>query len=203
MAERCQPSTQAQPHAQAQAPRRRSRRRDTVDGPTIRAVATPSTTRSAAYAAAFVAAQEEFIRLVESLSAEQWRRVGANFPARLNDEDEQRSVGVIAHHVALNTPWIMERIERMLEGRPLAQVDIRASNAQHATEQADVSKEEVLRLLREQTAPIAAAVLAIPDDQLDEPRDTPVGPMSAAQRLERVLVGHITMHRGSILAAIA
>ena len=162
----------------------------------------PEHTRAAQHATAFEAAQQAFIRLVASLTDEQWRRMGRNFPARLNDEDEERSVGVIAHHVAINTPWIMERIERMLEGRPLPPVDIRALNVQHAAEHAEVTQAEVLRLLREQQAVIAAAVRAIPDDQLDQPRDTPAGPMSVAQRLDRVLIGHIQLHQGSIEAAI-
>ena len=162
----------------------------------------PQHARSEQYAAAFEAAQLAFIKLVESLTVEQWLRIGRNFPQRLNDEDEERSVGVIAHHVAINTPWIMERIERMLEGRPLPSVDIRALNARQAAEHAEVSKDEVLWLLREQQPVIAAAVRAIPDDQLDQSRDTPAGPMSVAQRLERVLIGHITMHQGSIQAAI-
>ena len=164
----------------------------------------PGRTRAEAHAAAFEAAQDEFIALVASLTDEQWHRVGRNYPVRINDEDERRSVGVIAHHVAINTPWIMERIEAMLAGRPLPSPgDIGAVNARHAAEHADASREEVLVLLREQTALIAAAVRAIPDDQLDQARETPVGPMSVAQRIERVLIGHITMHQGSIRAAIA
>lgn len=162
----------------------------------------PESPRAAQYAAAFEAAQAEFIRLVESLADEQWRRLGRNFPQRFNDEDEQRSVGVIAHHVAINTPWIMDRIQRMLEGRPLPPADFQQLNAQHAAEHSGVSREEVLRLLREQKGVVAEAIRAIPDDQLDQSRDTPAGPMSVAQRLERVLIGHMRMHQGSIEAAI-
>jgi DinB superfamily len=163
---------------------------------------TPHGSRAARFAAEFEVAQRDLIRVIESLSDEQWRRVGRNFPQRLNDEDEHRSVGVIAHHVAVNTPRILDRIERMLDGRPLPPADFAALNALHASEHADVSREEVLALLRGQQAEVAAIVRAIPDDQLDLARDTPVGPMSIAQRLDRVLVGHIRMHLGSIEAAI-
>jgi len=45
-------------------------------------------------------------------------------------------------------------------------------------------------------------VRAIPDNQLDVQRETPAGPMSAAQRVERVLIGHMNQHKGSIEAAI-
>ena len=44
---------------------------------------------------------------------------------------------------------------------------------------------------------------AIPEDQQDQERETPAGPMSVAQRLERVLIGHLKMHQGSIEAAVA
>ena len=159
--------------------------------------------RAAQYAALFEAAQQEFIRLVGSLTDEQWRRVGKNYPEQAGDEDEGRRVGVIAHHVAISGPFIMERIQLMLDGRPMPPVDFRISNAKHAEEHADVTREEVLAELRKTEPAIAAAVRAIPDSMLDQPRDTPAGPMSVAMRLERVLVGHLKGHRGSIEAAIS
>lgn len=159
--------------------------------------------RAESYARQFEIAQTEFTRLVESLTEEQWRRTGRNFPQRVNDEDERRTVGVIAHHVAVSGPWIMDRIEGMLSGTQLTPVDMKSINAEHASGHAGVSRDEVVNLLRESLREIVGKVAAIPDDQLDAPRETPVGPMSAAQRLERVLIGHIKMHQGSIEAAIA
>lgn len=160
--------------------------------------------RSAQYAAAFEAAQQDFIKLVESLSDQQWGRVGKNFPQRINEEDEGRPVGVIAHHVAVSGPYIVERTQLMAEGKPLPPPrDFREVNAEHAAEHANVSRDEVVRMLRETLPRIAAAVRAIPDDQLDQTRDTPAGPMSVAMRLERVLIGHIKIHQGSIEAAIS
>jgi hypothetical protein len=58
-------------------------------------------------------------------------------------------------------------------------------------------------VLRETKGTIAQAVRAIPDEALDQQRETPVGPMSVAQRLDRVLIGHVKMHQGSIEAALA
>jgi DinB superfamily len=162
-----------------------------------------SDTRSAGLAAQFETVQNDFTRLVESLSEEQWRRTGKNHPRRINDEDEGRPVGVIAHHVASSADWIMNRIQIMLEGRPLPPADFREVNAKHAAQHADVSRDEVVRILRESGPRLAAAVRAIPDDQLDQSRETPAGPMSIAQRLELVLIGHLLSHQGSIEAAIA
>lgn len=159
--------------------------------------------RSADFADRFETAQDEFILLIESLDDERWKRVGKNYPQRYNDEDEGRTVGVIAHHVATSAPFILERIQLVVAGKPLPPPgDFRHLNAAHATEQADVSRDEVLRVLRETKGPIAAAVRAIPDSQLDETRETPWGLMSVAQRLERVLIGHLKTHQGSIEAAL-
>jgi hypothetical protein len=162
-----------------------------------------SNPRSAQLAGQFEAAHDEFIRLIESLDNHQWHLPGKNFPQRINDEDEGRPLGVIAHHVATNGDWIMQRIQTMLAGGPLSPINIRAINSEHAREHADVTKDEVLRLLRTSRTRIADAVRAIPDNQLDIQRETPAGPMSAAQRVERVLIGHMQQHQGSIEAAIA
>lgn len=160
-------------------------------------------TRSSLYAAQFEAAQDDFIRLVESLSNEQWRKVGRNFPERMNDEDEGRPVGVIADHVAQTQPLIVERIQSVLAGNVSGPVDFKVINARHAAEHADVKQADVVARLRENKPRIAGSVRAIPDSLLDTMRETPVGNMSIAQRLERVLIGHIRVHAGSIKAAIS
>lgn len=177
-------------------------------GPALDAAATMnevshSATRASRYAAEFEAAQDEFIRLVESLSDGQWRKLGKNFPERMNDEDEGRPVGVIADHVAQTQPFIVERIQSVLAGEIPRSVDFRVINARHAAEHADVKQTDVVARLRENKLPIADAVRSIPDSQLDTMFETPVGNISIAQRLERVLIGHIKTHAGSIKAAIS
>ena len=159
--------------------------------------------RSAQLAAQYEAAHDEFVHLLESLDDDQWRLAGKNFPQRIDDEDENRPVGVIAHHVATNGDWIMERIRTMLAGGPLAPVNQRQVNAEQARTHANATKDEVLRLMRASKSRIADAVRAIPDNQLDVQRETPAGPMSAAQRVERVLIGHMKQHQGSIQKAIS
>lgn len=159
--------------------------------------------RSSRLAAEFEAVHDAFIRLVESLTEDQWHLVGVNHPKRMNDEDEGRPLGVIAHHVATSGDWIMNRIQGILEDRPLQPVDFREVNAKHADEHAEVTRKEVLSVLREGGPRLAAAVRAIPDEQLDQARGTPAGPMSIAQRVEMVLIGHIQAHQGSIETTIA
>ena len=162
-----------------------------------------SNPRSALLAEQYETAHDEFVHLLESLDDDQWHVAGKNFPQRIDNEDENRPVGVIAHHVATNGDWIMQRIQTMLAGGPLAPVNQRQVNAEQARAHANATKDEVLRLLRASRSRIADAVRSIPDNQLDIQRETPAGPMSAAQRVERVLIGHMKQHQGSIEAAIA
>ena len=160
-------------------------------------------TRAGTYADQWVERHNEFVELVASLSDKQWRLVGSNYPERINDEDERRSVGVIAHHVAANEEFILDRIYLMLEGKPLQPMDFHDINARHAAERSGVTRDEVLALLRANEDRIPARVRSIPDDALDVVHETPAGPATIAQRLDRVLIGHMQMHRGSIEAAVS
>jgi hypothetical protein len=164
----------------------------------------PKTTRSARLADQFEAAQEGFIRLVESLTVDHWRMRGKNTPElRLNEEDETRPVGVIAHHVAVNQDWIMNRIKAIIEDKPTPPVDFKVINAHHANEHAHATRAEVLALLRESKPRIAKHLRAIRDDQLDKERQLPSGTMTVQQRIERVLIGHMKSHQSSIEATIS
>ena len=160
-------------------------------------------TRAATYADQWVERHKEFAELVESLNEEQWQLVGRNYPERINEEDENRTVGVIAHHVAANEEFILDRIYLMLEGKPLQRMDFHEINARHGAEHADVTRDEVLSLLRANEERLAPRIRSIPDDALDVVHETPVGPATVAQRLDRVLIGHLQMHRGSIEAALS
>ncbi|HET9781785.1 MAG TPA: DinB family protein [Candidatus Dormibacteraeota bacterium] len=160
-------------------------------------------TRVSTYADAYVTTHGQFTDLIGSLSDEQWRLVGKNFPQQLNNEDESRPIGVIAHHVADAEQFIIDRIYAMLEGKSLPPIDIHEINARQAVVHAAVTRDEVLAHLRVNERQIAARVRAIPEDALDKVHETPAGPATIAQRLERVLIGHIKMHQGSIEDALA
>jgi hypothetical protein len=167
-------------------------------------MAKTKTSRSGRLADQFEAAQERFIQVVESLTNEQWRMRGKNTPGqRINDEDEARPLGVIAHHVAVNQNVIMGRIKAVLGDQPTPPVDFKQVNARHANEYADVGKAQVVRLLRDVGPMIAKDLRAIPDEKLDMARELPSGRMTVEQRIERVLIGHITGHQGSIEATIS
>src|SRR6202162_6316299 len=160
--------------------------------------------RSGRLADQFEAANESFIRVVEALTSDQWRMRGRNTPGRrINDEDEARPRGVIAHHVALNQDVIMGRIQAVLQDKPTPPVDFKEINARHANEYADTTKAQVLSLMRKSGDQIVKDLRAIPDKKLDIARELPSGTMTVEQRIERVLIGHIQGHKGSIEATIA
>jgi hypothetical protein len=167
-------------------------------------VAETKTSRSTRLADEFEAAQERFIKLVESLTDDKWRIRGVNTPElRQNDEDESRPVGVIAHHVASTQPWIMSRIRAIIEDEPTPPVDFKIINAEHAVEHAGATRAEVVGMLQQNLQRITAEVRAIPDHMLDKERQLPTGVMSVQQRIERVLIGHMKAHEASIEASIS
>ena len=168
-------------------------------------MAQTNASRSERLAEQFEAVQENFIQVLESLSNDQWRMRGRNTPGmRVNDEDEARPLGVIAHHVAVNLTVIMGRIQAVVREAPTPPVDFKKVNAKHANEFADATKDEVVSLLRESGDQIARDLRAISDEMLDMARDLPSGvTMTVQQRIERVLIGHTQGHQGSIEATIA
>jgi DinB superfamily len=166
-------------------------------------MAPTSASRSGSLADQFEAALANFARVVESLTSDQWRMRGQNTPGmRINDEDEARPLGVIAHHVAVNLNVIMGRIQAAMREQPSPPLDFKQVNARHANEYADTTKAQVLRLLRDSGQQIAKDLRSIPDEKLDIAQELPSGKMTVQQRIERVLIGHIQGHQGSIEATI-
>src|SRR5487761_384122 len=167
-------------------------------------MANAAASRSESLADQFEAALENFTGANESLTGEQGKMRGKNTPGmRINDEDEARPLGVIAHHVAVNLKVIMGRIETAMREQQAPPLDVKQMNARHANEYADTTKAQVLTLLQDSGQRIAKELRSIPDEKLDIAEELPSGKMTVQQRIERVLIGHIQAHQGSIEATIA
>ena len=82
-------------------------------------------------------------------------------------------------------------------------IDFKQANARHANEYADTTKAQVLTLLRDGGEQIAKDLRSIADEKLGIAQELASGKMSVQQRIERVLIGHIQGHQGSIQATIA
>jgi hypothetical protein len=98
----------------------------------------------------------------EGLSDEEWRT-----PA---SETDRRTVGVIVHHVASMYPIEIEAARAIASGNAVTDVTwevVAALNAKHAEEQAEVTKETALELLRRNSREAADAVRAFADEELD------------------------------------
>ncbi|HKP45243.1 MAG TPA: DinB family protein [Pyrinomonadaceae bacterium] len=98
----------------------------------------------------------------EGLSEDEWRR-----PVSATD---QRSVGLIVHHVASVYPIEVQVAQAIGSSKAMSDVTwdaIADMNAKHAQEQANVTKQDTLELLRSNSRDAAAAVREFSDEQLD------------------------------------
>jgi hypothetical protein len=144
----------------------------------------------------FEQANHGLIATVERLSDAQWRTKTVG---------DGRSVGVVAHHVAEGHNQIAGLAHLIATGQsvPAITMDmIHQGNAAHAAQHANCTKPETLALLRQNGAAAVAIVRGLGETELDRSATLPMGTMSAEQVIERILIGHIQDHHGSIRKAI-
>jgi uncharacterized protein (TIGR03083 family) len=153
--------------------------------------------RARALADDFERANAELIQLVEELSEAQWAT---------RTDAEGWPVAVVARHIAGAHAFIGRRIKAISEGQPLPPMPpggIDAQNARDAERYADVTRDEVLSLLRTNGADAAALVRGLSDEQLDRTFTRPDGnTMRVASLIENALIGHPIGHGSSIRAAV-
>ena len=107
---------------------------------------------------------------------EQGARALIAFASGLTDAEWQarmpkdgRTIGVIVHHVASVYPVEIQLAQTLAEGKPVVGVTsdgINAMNGRHASEHANVTKEDAIELLRQNSAAAAAAIRALTNEQL-------------------------------------
>jgi hypothetical protein len=148
----------------------------------------------------FERAVAEFERTIADLSAEQWK---------VYCPEEQRTVGVLARHVAKGIPFEMDVFREIASGRQpstITRADLAEMNAADSSAWADCDQDETLALLRDYAAAAAAEVRAWNGAQLARSGlyIEDIGePWTVEQWVERILVGHIHGHLRSIRAALA
>jgi hypothetical protein len=164
---------------------------------------TENTTRGQALATRLEEATETLIAQVESCSEAQWRASAPN---------EERSVGTMVHHIAVEAPIVAGWGAQVGNGEipPITMEIVHAENAAHAAEHASPDKAETLALLRRNTAIAADTLRDLSDAQLDRTVPLPLlggQPFSAQMIIELVLIGHIQgyphSHLPNIEAALA
>ena len=111
-----------------------------------------------------------------------------------------RSVGVVVHHVASVLPTEIHLAQILASGKPVTGVtltDIHEANGAHARDNADVTKEEALRLLKRNSEAAIVVIRNLTDEQLD--RAAPVSlyedaPLTTQFMLEDHAVRHSYHH---------
>ena len=117
--------------------------------------------RSAALADRLANGAQALIALAEEITDAEWQ---TRIPG------DGRKVGVVVHHVASMYPLEIQLAQALAGGGAVAGVtwnDVHALNARHAAEHENVTREEALLLLRQNSATAEAAVRAFTDEQLD------------------------------------
>ena len=136
----------------------------------------------------------------QTLSEKEWRT-----PVSPSDG---RSIGVIVHHVATVYPIEIELAQTVAKGQPVEGLTgevIDKMNADHAKKFDGVSKEEAIRLLKENSAAAASAIRALSDAELEQaaPVSLYANALLTCQfLLEDHAVRHSFHHLGRIRAAL-
>lgn len=132
----------------------------------------------------------------EGLTGKEWRT-----PVSAGDA---RTVGVVIHHVASVYPIEVELARAIAEGRAVTDVTWEAvadMNAGHAREQAEVSKEAAVELLRRNSREAADAVRAFTDEELDRAAPFSLS-FGAPMTAQFVIEDHALRHSWHHLARI-
>lgn len=142
---------------------------------------------------------EALATFAEGLSDAQWQTVVPN---------EQRTVGVLIHHVASVYPIEIDLADALAAGNPIAGVDwgvIDNMNAGHAHDNAAASKSETVQLLRANSHVAAQRVRAFTDADLDNAATVSLNadaPLTAQFFIEDHALRHSFHHFANIKAAL-
>jgi len=154
--------------------------------------------RAESLAARILEGASGLARYAEGLSDAQWR-------SKVKDG---RTVGVVVHHVASVYPIEVDLAKAIASGKPVTEVTWEAvadMNANHAKEQAAISKSDALELLRRNSEQAANAVRAFTDEQLDRAAAFSLSfgaPVTAQFVIEDHALRHSWHHLAKIRAAL-
>lgn len=140
-------------------------------------------------------ATREFATAIERYSDAQWQATCA---------DDQRPVGVIAHHVATSYVPLAGMAVATATNQPLPPLtpdSLNEANRQHAETFAGATKAETLAQLRAGSVQAVEMIRGLGDDQLDRTAQLFGNTITAQQMIEGILISHPRSHLASIRAA--
>jgi hypothetical protein len=154
--------------------------------------------RAESLARRFERTHQEFLSVVEPLSADQWRT---------NCPDDQCTVAALTNHVAIALPFQVRVFTAMTAGQPTEALTwdwLAESNAEDAATFAACGHAETIGLLNRNAVAAAAFVRSLDVDQLARSglyiEDVPA--LTVDQWIRHVLIGHLTNHLASIRVAL-
>jgi hypothetical protein len=143
---------------------------------------------------------EALAAYVEGFSEVEWKTVVPR---------EERTVGVLVHHVASSYQAEVDLASQLAAGKPIKGVTsdvIDGINADHAREYAQVDKREVVRLLREKGKIAADRVRKFSDTELDNAAAVSLNadaPLTTQFFIEDHALRHSFQHMESIREALS
>lgn len=139
----------------------------------------------------------------------------AAFAEGLSDREWQsampgdgRKLGVVVHHVASIYPLEIQLAQKLAAGEAITGVawaDVHKLNAAHAAENASVTKQAALELLRTNSTAAAEAIRALSDEELDRGASISLysdAPLTCQFMLEDHAVRHSYHHLAKLRAAV-
>ena len=117
---------------------------------------------------------------------------------------EERTVGVVLHHIAFAMPVVAQWAGELAGGQGAPGVsfdDVHALNAQHAADQAKVDAAATLSLLQTNAAAVQAQLGQLADADLQVSAPFPLlggQPITAQQMVQGFLVNHAHNHLAAI-----
>jgi len=142
---------------------------------------------------------QDLIAAVQDLSDEQWNTLVAA---------ENRTVGVLVHHVAVSYPDEAALITVLATEGGFSDVDwdaVDADNAQHAAANDGVDKETAITLLRQNSVIAADTVRGLYDAQLDRVAPNSLqwdAPLTVQYFVEQHPIAHPYIHLENIRKAV-
>lgn len=149
-------------------------------------------------AKSFEEANAKLMGRIEQCSNDEWR---------MTAEDDERAVGVVAHHLASSYATQCDLIEAMAAGEEVPAISwdmVNAMNADHAEQHTRPDRQETQDLLRQNGQAMTELIRQLDDAQLQRTWDIPFvdeDSASTQQFIEEAVIDHIDLHRRSIETA--
>lgn len=156
-------------------------------------------TRAQELAVRFESANLALIQLVQGCSDDQWRTL-------CNDEGENRTVAVIAHHCVHGNREIADWLQSVLDGREVTTTveAIDQRNAEHSASYHEIGREETAALLEASGQSMHALIAGLSDEQLalSQPAGINGGRPMTAANFASLASRHLATHTATVRSAL-